>query len=312
MGMKELKSFSVFLYCIALVTPVFFGSNLLGIVALFYGWVGVVSLDLEIGIPWLANVLFIINHLFNKDNLYIKSQIGISLITISFGLYAIGIHDIPRDEGGGADHVTVGIGFIFWILSFVILLLVQVVSFFKTKREILIVDYQDKWAIYYQEIKEILLEVNDNISIEIEHVGSTSVQGMGAKPVIDIDLIYTSQQAFDIIKGNLESIGYFHNGDQGIEDREVFKRAKATNHPILDSISHHLYVCSSDSEELKNHLLFRDHLKSNGSARNQYIKIKLELAIKANQDKKVYAILKEQEATQFVQDCIKKEIENGK
>ncbi len=176
----------------------------------------------------------------------------------------------------------------------------------------LLADYQEQWVNDFLEIKKILIASNRNISIEIEHIGSTSIPKLTAKPIIDIDLVYYLENDFDAIKFNLESIGYYHNGNQGIEGREVFKRVKAANHPILDSISHHLYVCHQDSQELKNHLLFRDHLKSNESARNQYKKIKLDLAEKANQDKKAYAILKEQEATQFVQDCIKKEIENGK
>lgn len=176
----------------------------------------------------------------------------------------------------------------------------------------LLADYQEQWVNDFLEIKKILIASNRNISIEIEHVGSTSIPGLKAKPIIDIDLVYYLENDFDAIKFNLESIGYYHNGNQGIEGREVFKRTSGGNHKILDSIAHHLYVCHEDSEELKKHILFRDHLRSSEIARNQYEKIKLELAIKANQDKKVYAILKEQEATQFVQDCIKKEIENGK
>ena len=172
--------------------------------------------------------------------------------------------------------------------------------------------HNPNWETDFNKIKTILAEALGDSILNIEHVGSTSIPDLKAKPIIDIDLVYTSEVDFNAIKSNLESIGYYHNGDQGIEGREVFKRTTDQNHEILDSITHHLYGCHKDAEELKKHLLFRNHLRVNESAKNQYEKVKLELAIKANQHKKRYAILKEQEATQFVQDCIKKEIENGK
>jgi GrpB-like predicted nucleotidyltransferase (UPF0157 family) len=88
-----------------------------------------------------------------------------------------------------------------------------------------------------------------------------------SKPIIDIDIVYKNQSHFGKIKFELTRMGYYHNGNQGIEQREVFKRnGKGTNR-ILDSITHHLYVCLNDSEELKRHILFRDYLRKNDSAR---------------------------------------------
>lgn len=170
----------------------------------------------------------------------------------------------------------------------------------------LIQKHNPNWKTDFDKISCLLKETLDGFILSIEHVGSTAVPDLDAKSIIDIDVVFEGD-VFPEISKRLQSIGYFHNGDQGIPDREVFKRDNVTNHPILDSISHHLYVCSSDSEELKNHLLFRDHLKSNENARNQYKTIKLDLAEKANQDKKTYANLKEIEASAFIRDCIKKE-----
>ncbi|MFK7954126.1 MAG: GrpB family protein, partial [Ekhidna sp.] len=149
--------------------------------------------------------------------------------------------------------------------------------------------------------------------INIEHVGSTSVQGMSAKSIIDIDIVYMKSEAFESIKKSLGAIGYYHNGNQEIEGREVFKRISNSGHAVLDRISHHLYVCHKENAELRRHLLFRDHLRSNENARNQYKKIKLDLAVKANQDKKTYALLKEEAAADFIKQCIEnEEKENGK
>lgn len=59
--------------------------------------------------------------------------------------------------------------------------------------------------------------------IGVEHVGSTSVEGMSAKPCIDIDVIIKDYSAFDIIVSRLEMVGYIYEGNLGIEDREAFK-----------------------------------------------------------------------------------------
>lgn len=176
----------------------------------------------------------------------------------------------------------------------------------------LIQKHNPNWKTDFEKINQRLRKTLDGLIIRIEHVGSTSVPDLDAKAIIDIDVVFEGD-VFQEINKKLTSIGYFHNGDQGIKGREVFKRGKDTNHEILDSITHHLYVCHQASEELKRHLLFRDHLRENEEAREQYVQLKLKLAQKANQDKKIYAQLKEREATNFINDCIKKlEIENGK
>lgn len=171
----------------------------------------------------------------------------------------------------------------------------------------LLVDYQKQWVEDFNKIKNALLDELKVSDLEIEHVGSTSVPGMYAKPIIDIDIVYHRAHDFESVKENLESLGYFHNGNQGIDGREVFKRKTGANQPILDGIAHHLYGCHKDSDELRKHLLFRNHLWENEDAKNKYSKLKLDLALKANQDKKIYALLKEEEASDFIGECIKKQ-----
>ena len=105
--------------------------------------------------------------------------------------------------------------------------------------------------------------------IAIEHVGSTSVQGMSAKPCIDIDVVIKDYSVFDIIVGKLADIGYIHEGDLGIKDREAFKY---TDKPHLQT--HHLYVCPQYSTELHRHITFRDYLRTHPEAANEYSKVK--------------------------------------
>ncbi len=171
----------------------------------------------------------------------------------------------------------------------------------------LITPYTDSWVEKFQSIKLALDTSLQGIDNTIEHVGSTSVSGLDAKPIIDIDIIYKQAPEFEQIKAGLISMGYYHNGDQGIPQREVFKRAGTKYNHILDNISHHLYVCMAGSPGLNRHLLFRDHLRKNEEARLTYQAMKYELAIRAQQDRKRYAELKELHINDFIDSVIEAE-----
>ena len=161
--------------------------------------------------------------------------------------------------------------------------------------------HQSHWADDFAAICATIRSVLPNDSIVIEHVGSTSVKGLAAKPIIDIDLVFYPSIFFETIQAGLEKLGYYHNGDQGIEGREVFKRKnEVEQQEVLDTIRHHLYVCAADSKELKRHLRFRDHLRANEAARREYERLKYMIAEQANQDRKVYALLKEELAGDFI------------
>lgn len=165
--------------------------------------------------------------------------------------------------------------------------------------------YNTEWATHFNAIKTALDNALQPLPIIIEHVGSTAVTNLAAKPIIDIDIVFNEATAsFSNVKSKLARIGYYHNGNQGIADREVFKRKLLVRHPILDTISHHLYVCSSNSKELQKHLIFRDHLRNNEADRIAYQALKLTIAEAAKQDRKLYAALKETQATAFINGII--------
>lgn len=169
----------------------------------------------------------------------------------------------------------------------------------------LIVEYDPKWIEQFIQIKDILQGQLPDTRISIEHVGSTAVPQLAAKPIIDIDLIFYEDSDFTVIKNALIHLSYYHNGDQGIPNREVFKRSKSGKpHPVLDEISHHLYVCPEYSEELSNHIIFRDYLIKNSWAREKYASMKRQIAEQANQDRKIYAEVKQHTAKEFVQKII--------
>lgn len=171
----------------------------------------------------------------------------------------------------------------------------------------LIQEYQEKWVEDFKAIESVITNALIGLNISIEHVGSTAVPKLAAKPIIDVDIVYGKDVSFETIKSGLEKIRYHHNGNQGIINREVFKRKNWwSKHQILDTIPHHLYVCPVDSEELQRHIRFRNYLIANETARAEYQQLKYEIAAAANQDKKKYAALKEVKARTFINDILAK------
>ena len=136
-------------------------------------------------------------------------------------------------------------------------------------KKVVVVPYDEAWKNAFEEIKnEIEAEIGDLI-LGIEHIGSTSVEGLSAKPCIDIDVIIKDYSVFDAVAKKLGTIGYIHEGDLGIQDREAFKYS---NKPHL--MMHHLYVCPQDSKELHRHISFRDFLRHNPEAVRKYSLVK--------------------------------------
>lgn len=131
--------------------------------------------------------------------------------------------------------------------------------------------YNTKWP---EELKKIAEEISTVIGVDIlniEHVGSTSVPGLSAKPIIDIDVVMKDYSRFDEIVRKLSSAGYVHEGNLGIKDREAFCYTGKEH-----LMTHHLYVCPSYSDELKRHISFRDYLKKHPNAVKEYSNIKEE------------------------------------
>lgn len=136
-------------------------------------------------------------------------------------------------------------------------------------KKVTVLPYDRAWKSAFEKIKEELDQAIGDLILGIEHVGSTSVEGMSAKPCIDIDVIIQDYSVFDVVVSRLEAIGYLHEGDLGIKDREAFQYS---NKPHLQT--HHLYVCPQYSEELHRHITFRDFLRSHPEAAKTYSSVK--------------------------------------
>lgn len=157
---------------------------------------------------------------------------------------------------------------------------------------IVISAYDSKWKSEFLTLKQIIEPVLKDLIIDIEHVGSTSIEGLGAKPILDIDIVIEDYSKLPEIIACLEELGYFHQEDWSFKGREAFGRKDQYvpwSEKNIKWMDHHLYVCNKDSEELARHLAFRDYLRNNPDSVAEYEQLKIDLARRAK-DRKEYTI----------------------
>ena len=137
---------------------------------------------------------------------------------------------------------------------------------------IVVLPYDENWKTEFDKIRGELAPALGDSVLAIEHVGSTSVPGLYAKPIIDIDIVI-EEGMFAGVEQKLAQIGYLHVGDQEVAGREVFKYAEKQH-----LMKHHLYVCVKGTAELERHLALRDYLRTHDLDRDRYSEIKVEMA----------------------------------
>ena len=134
------------------------------------------------------------------------------------------------------------------------------------------VEYDPAWPVLFAQIAERVRAAFVGGSLtRIEHVGSTSVSGLPAKPIIDIDVVIPTRADLPETIARLATLGYTHQGDLGIMGREAFRSPP-------DAPPQNLYVCAEDSPELRRHLAFRDYLRAHPDDARRYGELKRELA----------------------------------
>ncbi len=134
-----------------------------------------------------------------------------------------------------------------------------------------VVEYSDAWPADFQRVSEALFENLRGVTvIAIEHVGSTSVPGLAAKPILDVDVIVSRPALPEAVRA-LQGAGYRHLGDLGLTDREAFEA------PDRDPVRN-VYVCVEGTLHLRNHLAVRHALRSDTQLRDRYAAVKRELA----------------------------------
>ncbi|MFD2629486.1 GrpB family protein [Oceanobacillus kapialis] len=148
-------------------------------------------------------------------------------------------------------------------------------------------EYKEEWESQYEYEKSRIMDVLGDEIVGIEHIGSTSIKGLKAKPIIDIlvgvrDLITVTNFMRPLNKISFE---YVHKPE--LLDRRFFKKGS------LETCTFHLHICEINSKEWEEKLIFRDYLRKHPQMAKQYASLKTELASKYTYDRQTYTKHKE-------------------
>jgi len=139
-----------------------------------------------------------------------------------------------------------------------------------------------EWIKLYKDEEKKLEKAIGSLVVDIKHIGSTSIPGICAKPIIDILVGVDSMKTADKTIGIMEKSGYQFKGEAGIPGRYFF--VKGTE----DKRTHHLHMIVHNSERWGNYLLFRECLLNNKTIRDEYCKLKIKSAKKYEHDRELY------------------------
>jgi GrpB-like predicted nucleotidyltransferase (UPF0157 family) len=147
---------------------------------------------------------------------------------------------------------------------------------------IVVREYDPAWPRLFEVLRGRVFDaLGEELAVAVEHVGSTAVPGLAAKPVVDIDAVVPSAEDVPLAVERLERAGYRHEGDLGVSGREAFR-------PPAGVPWHHLYVLPAGGEELLRHLAFRDHLRDHPEEASTYAALKREAARRFGGDRRAY------------------------
>jgi GrpB-like predicted nucleotidyltransferase (UPF0157 family) len=145
---------------------------------------------------------------------------------------------------------------------------------------IIITPYDPAWPQRFEELAARAVAALSPVAARIEHVGSTSVPGLSAKSVIDLDVVVQPADVTQAMK-RLVTIGYVHEGDGGLLGREAFRWPPGEPR-------HHLYLCTPDTPAFREHILFRDYLRAHPTVAREYETLKQALAARYAEDRAAY------------------------
>jgi GrpB-like predicted nucleotidyltransferase (UPF0157 family) len=143
-----------------------------------------------------------------------------------------------------------------------------------------LVPHTEQWhRLFAEESARLFDAVGGNV-IAIEHIGSTSICGISAKPILDIAVAVGEAADGEKCVKPLENIGYEYRGENGIPGRFYFVKGEPR--------THHLHMVKMESDFWKNHLLFRNYLRDNQAVAREYDNLKKELAQKHSANRDAY------------------------
>jgi GrpB-like predicted nucleotidyltransferase (UPF0157 family) len=168
---------------------------------------------------------------------------------------------------------------------------------------ITVVEYDPEWPSFYEEEKELILDAVGEHVKSIEHFGSTSVPGLGAKPIIDIIAGLDSQKIADRCLPALAAIGYDDVTPEPTDDDWYYCLGKGLHSPGV-----HLHLVKHGSDFWMRHILFRDYLRTHPDTAKEYFELKLRLVEKYADMREVYTESK----TDFIENVLENALKGSK
>lgn len=153
--------------------------------------------------------------------------------------------------------------------------------------DIVVADHDPAWPAWFETVCEHVWPAVRDVALRIDHVGSTAVPGLAAKPIIDMDVVVASDSDVPQVLQRLASLGYRWLGDLGVRGREAVELRRDQGLP-----PHQLYVVVEDNKAHLDHWLLRDLLREDADARASYAALKRRNAQVAEGDMDVYVAAK--------------------
>lgn len=167
-----------------------------------------------------------------------------------------------------------------------------------------VTEYQPDWRIRYENESSILRETFGSNLSDIQHIGSTSVPGLKAKPTIDVLITVSELDGVDEINKKMENIGYTAHGEYGIPGRRFFSKIEYANAEDWVSTFHVHVFQKDDSYNINRHISIRDFLRAHPERASEYGALKAELARKFPHDGKGYTDAKSGYVRKLEEDAL--------
>jgi len=162
------------------------------------------------------------------------------------------------------------------------------------KGTVKLMPHKELWHQLFAEEAARLRDAIGEHVVAIEHVGSTAICGLSAKPIIDIAAAVPEAANAERCVRPLKNIGYQYRGENGIARRYYFVKGEPR--------THHLHMVESGSDLWKSHLLFRDYVRKHPEVAEEYERLKRDLAIKYERDREAYTEGK----SRFIEEVLKR------
>jgi GrpB-like predicted nucleotidyltransferase (UPF0157 family) len=166
---------------------------------------------------------------------------------------------------------------------------------------VVIAEYDPAWPAEYERESVLVRDAIGDVLLDVEHVGSTAVPGLGAKPIIDIMAGIRAFADGERCVAPLEALGYLYKGEADIPGRHYFRK------PLDGPADYHIHMVVLGEDFWRRHLLFRDYLRAHPDAARDYYELKLRLAETHRWDRIAYTDAK----TGFIEAALAKAVGNA-